>query len=435
MSAAKEKEKKDKKKAKEVALEKAPLRSGSTAIVKKEKEDKNAPPSRNDRIELVKARINKAYAGKGAILSGDEFSNIFMLRRPTGIANLDLALGGGWPAGGLSQIIGEDNAGKTYLADRTMVESQRIYGEESAISACMTESKFDKKFAKEKVGLHISFSPLEIEMIEQSRAKDGLPPLTDVNKAWYRYKVGHFQECIFQTAEQVLEAAVQQVEENVFQIVLIDSFGALLSAAEAESKEGLEGRHYGGASGVITQFMHRLHAALNLPDRFGRPNTTTVLGINQYRENLKATGKYDDPLQIAGGRALKHGKLVDVMLRKGPKIRVGPNKELLVGREVNWKILKGKAGCHDGPSGDYNFYYGEYGYGFGADVYNNLLLAGVQNGAIDQSGAWYSFNGERICQGKDNAAVALMNNPQLMASIQQAIFANSKLDFITKETF
>lgn len=433
MSAAKEKEKKQKKAEKEAEREKAPLK---VAAPKKEKEDKNAPPPRGDRIDIVKARINKAFNGKGAVLSGDEFYNTFMLRRPTGITDLDLSIGGGWPAGGLSQLIGEDNAGKTYLADRTMLETQVIYGPEAAIAACMTESKFDKRFAKEKVGVQIAFSKLELEMMDEARARFGLPMLTDENKAWYRHQIGHFQEAVFSTAEQVLEAAVQLIEENVFQIVLIDSFGALLTAAEAESKEGLEGRHYGGASGVITQFMHRLHSALNLPDKYGRPNTTTVLGINQYRENLKAGGsQYADPLQIAGGRALKHGKLVDVLLKKGPKIRTGPNKELVVGKEIHWSVIKGKAGCHDGGSGTYRFYYGEHGYGFGADIYHNLLMAGVQSGAVEQSGAWYSFQGERICQGQDNAAYAFMQNPALVQRVRDAVFVANKLDFIVRETF
>lgn len=423
--------------AKEDTSNKVPLRPNEPPKAKKEKKEKGTPPTRAERIALVKARINENFEGKGAILSGDEFSNVFTLRRPTGIIDLDIAIGGGFPAGGLSQLVGEDNSGKTYLANRTIAEVQKTYGPESAISACMTESKYDKGFAKWKCGIHISFSKMEIEMIEQARVRDGLPPLDEDTKKWLRFQVGHFQEAIFQTAEQVLEAAVQQVEENVFQIVLIDSFGALLTAAEAEAEAGLEQQHYSGASRVITGFMHRLHSALNLPDRFGRPNTTTVLGINQYRENLKAgNNKYADPLQIAGGRALKHGKLVDVLLKKSSRIWFGkdPNK-IAVGKEINWSIIKGKAGCHDGSTGDYRFYYGEHGFGFGADVYHNLLLTGVQRGVIEQSGAWYGFQGTPICQGQDNAAAGFMANPQLHEAVRQAVFRQAKLDFITKETF
>jgi len=284
--------------------------------------------------------------------------------------------------------------------------------------------------------MHIAMSKMEIDIIEQSRARHGLPPLDQQTLDWLRFQKGHFQESIFQTAEQLLEAAVQQVESNLFQIVLIDSFGALLTAAEAEAEGGLEDRHYGGASGVITSFMHRLHAALNLPDQYGRPNTTTVLGINQYRENLKASGPYANPLQIAGGRALKHGKLVDVLLKKGAKIKEGkyPN-EIIHGKVINWSVLKGKAGCHDGGEGEYRFYYGENGYGFGADVYHNLLMCGVKTGVIEASGAWYGFQGTAICNGQDNAAAAFMTNPTLLEAVRQAIFAKVGLNFITKETF
>jgi len=426
-SAAKEKAKKEKKEAKEEARAKAPI---------KPKAVKNAPLTRAERIELLRTGINKAFEGKGAVLCGDEISNVFTLRRPTGIIDLDISIGGGWPAGGLSQIIGEDNSGKSYLANRTMAEVQKTYGDEAAISVCMTEQKYDKAFAKWKCGMRIPMSPMEIQMLEQARVKDGLPPFTQPEIDWLKDRVGHFQESIFQTAEQVLEAAVQQVEENVFQVVLIDSFGALLTAAEAEAEGGLEDQHFAGASKVITGFMHRLHAALNLPDRYGRPNTTTVLGINQVRENLKASGPYANTLQISGGRALKHGKLVDVLLKKGSKIKVGkyPN-ETILGKEINWTVLKGKAGCHDGGEGEYRFYYGEHGYGFGADIYHNLLQCGVKTGVIEQSGAWYGFQNTAICQGQDNAAHGFMANPPLVEAVRQAIFAKVGLSFITKETF
>lgn len=429
MSAAKEKEKQAKKKEKEVERDKAPLKAAP-------KKDKNAPPSRSERAQLIAARINKAFDGKGAILSAEDTSTVFSLRRPTGIIDLDLGIGGGWPAGGLSQIIGEDNSGKSYLANRSIAMVQDIYGDEAAIGACMTESRYDKAFAKWRCNVRLAFSDLEIKMLEEARAKWGQPPFTADELTWLKYQQGIFQEACFTTAEQVLEAAVQMVEENIYQIVLIDSFGALLTAAEAESKEGLEGRHYGGASGVITQFMHRLHAALNLPDKYNRPNTTTVLGINQYRENLKASGPYADPLQIAGGRALKHGKLVDVLLRKGAKIKVGPEKaQVIVGKEIGWQVIKGKAGCHDGGKGEYRFYYGEHGYFFGADVYHNLLMTGVRMGVVEQSGAWYAFNGNAICQGQDNAAAAFMANPQMYQAIQQALYQKAGLNIITKETF
>jgi recombination protein RecA len=300
----------------------------------------------------------------------------------------------------------------------------------------MTEMKFDKAFAKWKCGVQVAFSPLEIAILEQAARENGAPPFTEEQYEWLCHQMGTFHEAVFATAEQLLETAVQQVESNLYQVVLIDSFGALLTTQEAEDKEGLEGKHYGGASGVITQFMHRLHAALNLPDKNGRPNTTTVLGINQYRENLKASGPYANPLQIAGGRALKHGKLVDVLLEKGAKIWVGPkNAQACVGREVRWSIIKGKAGCHDGPKGDYRFYYGDYGYGFGADVYHNLLLAGVQAGIIEQSGAWFSYKGEHICQGQDNAAKFFMDRPEYVEVVRQAIFNKHNIHVINKETF
>jgi RecA/RadA recombinase len=416
---------------KEIKKEKPP-----EPVTPKKQGKKDERLSLKEELEIVKARINKRYDGKGALLSGKEFSNIFTLRRPTGITQLDVALAGGWPAGGLSQIIGEEGATKSWLANSTIKHIQNTYGEEAVIAVCMTEMPYDKAFGKWQCGLRIAYSDQEIEMLEQANAARGLPPFTPEQVAWLKDSVGEFQQAIFSTAEQLLETACDLVETNLYQLVLIDSFGALLTSAEAEAKEGLESKHYGGAAGVITQFMHRLHAALNLPDRRGRPNTTTVLGINQYRENLKASGPYANPLNIAGGRALKHGKLVDLLLEKGSKIWVDQGGvKHQVGREISWSLLKGKAGCHDGPRGKYSFYYGESGYGFGVDIYQDLLIAGVSSGVIKQSGSWYSYDGKNLFQGQNSSAEFFLNNIELVDVIRQSIFKQNGIRFITKESF
>jgi recombination protein RecA len=398
---------------------------------------KGEAPMMRDRkahIALVTQSINDQFKGRAVLRTGSQITNVFVLRRPTGITTLDSALGGGLPAGGLTQIIGRYSSGKSYLANLIMASAQKNYGEQFAAAACMTEMRFDKAFAKAKCGLRIPYSEDEIEVFRQINAENGNAPFTPEYEAWLRDGVGTFVEGVGGTAETVLEAAVQLVESNDFQIVLIDSFGALLTAAEAEHEEGLEGKHRGGAAMVVTQFMHRLHAALNLPDKDGRPNTTTVIGVNQYRDNVGA-GLYGNPMKVGGGHALAHGKLVDLHVEQGPRIKVAvsANQNVIVGKEINWEILKGKAGCHDGPKGTYSFYFGEHGHGFGIDIYADLLIAGLQAGIIEQAGAWFSYRGEKIGQGKDNVAVYLYQNPEVFQGISKEILKAVGLNFIVKE--
>ncbi len=385
-------------------------------------------------IEALQATINKAFKGQAVVRQGSEITNVFMLRRPTGIVSLDLKIGGGVPAGGLTQIIGRFSSGKTYLSNRIMIEAQKTYGDDFAAAACMTEQRYDKKHAKWKHGLRIAFSDDEIEVFRKINHDNGVADFTPEQIAWLKDQVGSFSEVVGASAEQLLEVACQLVESNLYQIVLIDSFGALLTKAEAEAEEGLEQKHRGGAAMVVTQFMHRLHAALNLPDRYGRPNMTSVIGINQYRDNVGRDAQWN-PMKVAGGHALAHGKLLDIHVESGAKIKypVSKNEVVIVGKEINWEILKGKAGCHDGPKGTYKFYFGEHGHGFGADVYSDLIVAGLETAVVQQAGAWFKYNGEMLGQGEAQAAYNLHQNPDLLQKIRKDIFRVAGLQFITSE--
>jgi recombination protein RecA len=390
---------------------------------------------RGDQIAALMQSVNKQYKGGAIIRQGSDITNVFMLRRPSGIISLDLRIGGGAPAGGLTQIIGKYSAGKSTLANLIMAEVQRNYGNDFAGAACMTEQRYDKDYAKRRCGLRIAFSDAEIAVVRQSYRDQGYPDFdfTPEHIVWFKDQVGYFTETLGATAEQLLEVAVQQIESNLFQVILIDSFGALLTKAEAEAEEGLDQKHRGGSSMVITQFMHRLHAALNMPDRYGRPNTTTVLGINQARDNMGKDAQWN-PLKAAGGNALAHGQLLNIHVEQGARIRQVVGKEnRIVGKEINWEIMKGKAGCHDGPKGTYKFYYGQEGFGFGIDIYSDLLVAGLQTAVIQQSGAWYSYQEERLGQGEVNVARTLYSNPDLLQKIRRDIFKTAGLNFIVRE--
>jgi recombination protein RecA len=407
---------------------------GAPPVEKKGKKKEEPEVSKQEQIDTLLGKINSQYKGRAILRQGSQITNVFLLRRPTGITTLDLKIGGGLPAGGLTQIIGKFSAGKSYLANKVMAKCQENYGENFAAFVAMTEMPYDKGFAKIQCGLRIAYSEEEIALLRDIQLKKGLPDFNPEQYAWMRDGVGRFVEGKAATAEGLFEVTAQMVEANCFQVVLIDSFGALLTKAEAEAEEGLEQKYRGGASTVVTAFMHRIHAALNLPDAQGKPNTTTIIGINQYRDNVNA-GVYGNPMKHAGGNALAHGKLVDIHIEQGAKIRVALSKSenLIVGKEINWEILKGKAGCHDGPRGTYKLYLGEGGYPFGFDFYSDLLSAGLQAEVIQQSGAWYSYQGEYIGQGENAVAQTLYKNPEVTEQIRSEIFKKAGLSFIVRE--
>lgn len=386
-----------------------------------------------EKAALVVDRINKRFAKAGGrIRTADEMVNTFLIRRPTGITGLDRWIAGGFPAGGLVQLVGEDGSGKSYLRDRTIAQVQAIYGKDTRIALAQTETIYDKRTAK-KNGVRIALSKDEIEMEEDAKKRK----LTPEELAKAKDQVGEFYEIRYAAAEELLEATAQMIESNTCQLCSIDSFGALMTRAEMEHDEGLDGKHRGGSAAVITQFMHRLHSALNT-DVDGHPNTTTVIGINQYRDNMKAATKFDKQYREAGGWSLKHGKLIDILLSKGGPIWLKEGtKYLNLGKEINWEILKGKAGCHDGPKGKFKFYFGEHGKAYGADISGDLALCGIQEGVIQGSG-WYTLTNEEgevlfKVQGEPNLTKKLRKDPELRKTLKSMIFKKAGLDFLTKE--
>ncbi len=423
MSEKKKKEPINEKKAKkEEAESKAP-----TVPKRKAKEDS----SREERLEVLKQNINVSFKGRVLLQSGDEFSNVFILRRPTGITSLDIAIGGGMPAGGLTQIIGFDGAGKDYIVNRTIANLQAIYGPRTAVCFAMTELAYDKVYAK-KCGVRVAFTDQEIENWEAAMGRK----FTAEERHWATDKIGVIDQIMAGNAEELLEATAQIIESNLYQIVVINSFGALLTKAEEEADGGIADKHYGGAAGPITAFIKRLHSALNLPDAKGKPNLTTVIGINQVRENLGKDAQWN-PVRTAGGRALKHGKLIDIMLTAKSKIPMpGSDNKIFIGKEVHWDIIKGKAGCHDGPKGMYPFYYGEHNYPFGADVYQDLIAVAVQRGLVQMAGAWLSYEGDGFtfkAQGAVNFSHQIAATQGAFDHLRKKVFDMSSIQFITQE--
>lgn len=388
--------------------------------------------SRAELAAQTAAMINQKLKNPNAVQVGEQFMNTFLIRRPTGITSLDLHCAGGFPAG-LTQVIGKASAGKNGLANCVIRECQTNYGAEASIFACMIESVYDKYYAKRQ-GVRIAYTDDEILMVKQAYADMGFPEMTPEQEAWFRDGIGTFHHMIDGSAEEKLDAVVMAVASNAYQIVLLDSLGVLNPEGE-EEKDLSDARKVGAEAALVTRFMKKLHSAMNSRDKYNRPNTTTIIAINQHRENIQ--NPYD--LQ-EGANSLKHGKLLDILLSSGSKIlkddtaKEDPYKNPVIGKNTYWRIIKGKAGCHDGPSGSYNFYFGEQGFDFGPDVVGDLILTATFHGVMERNGAWYSYNGESVGCGIIQASKTIKERG-LFQQIRKEVFKHAGVSFLIKEPF
>lgn len=311
--------------------------------------------------------------------NADSVTNPFLLRRPTGIASLDLAIGGGWPAGGLSQIAGVDGAGKNALCWQTLAMTQKIYGENSAIGWCWTEYPLDKEFARQ-FGVVIPMSDEDIEYENLARMRDGRKKLTKSEIKKRKQKIGDFVVVDKGSTEKRLQAVVEMVRSNLFQVIVVDSLGALLTEVQDEADLD-ENPQLSSEARLVTRFQQKLWGAYG--ESFdGGVNWTSVLAINQVRANM-STAKYKKEWKVAGAHALRHGKLMDVWVSKKDRIPKDRSKPA-EGRVVGWELAKAKAGAHDGPTGLV-----PYQYDTGFDLAEDLIDLAKQIGVLEQSGSNY----------------------------------------------
>jgi len=384
----------------------------------KKKIEKIDTSERRKKLENVVEDINRKIPG--AISFAEDTDGSFILRRPTGILSLDNALRGGFPKG-IIEIIGEPNIGKTALVCKTAVEVQNNYKENSCIGIIAIE-KFDKKFWKD-LGLKIAFSDEEIKYMEEGLGRK----LTETEYSQYKEQVGEIVISPALTVEDALEVCLGMVKSKLFQLIIVDSIGAVVT--DAQNEKTLDEKTYGGIAGPMGTFVNKVNL-LN--------ENTTILIVNQLRDNLKMKNPYDDPYKEAGGWALKHAKLVSLRMTRGEQIKKKvQTNDLIIGRYVNWVIKKGKGGTPEGSKGSYPFYKGKYGYTLGIDTIQDIILTGVEYDVIEKAGAWFSFDGEKLGQGLEEATENLRKTPKKVEEIVSKVWELDKEKnnyvFITKE--
>ena len=318
---------------------------------------------RKKALELALAQIEKQF-GKGSImkLDGSVIKDIPVI--PTGSLSLDEALGvGGVPRGRIIEIYGPESSGKTTLTLSIIKQSQHLGGVAAFIDA---EHAFDSAYAK-KVGVK-----LEELLVSQP-----------------------------DTGEQALEIAETLVRSSAVDLVVIDSVAALTPRAEIEGEMG--DAHMGLQARLMSQALRKLTAAIN-------KSKTCVIFINQIR--MKIGIMFGNPETTTGGRALKFYASVRIDLRKIDSIKVG---ETFVGNRVKAKIVKNKVAP---PFREAEF---EIHFDEGISQASDLLDLALKYEIIQKSGTWFSFENEKIGQGRENACKFLKENPKTMAKIEKEV--------------
>lgn len=407
---------------------------------KKERTPREAPLAVGMSLEERRARINKLLAasekayGAGCVQVASQTNMSYLLRRPTGIISLDLALAGGFPASAPSVIVGPDGAGKDYLLWRTAAETQRIYGDDFCMAVYFTEFRPDKRYMKDFCGLQIAFSEEELLELDQARHSKKLRGLTADELDHYRRQIGEFISVVGISADQGFDQMFEFLDANICQIVAVNSIGFLQTEAKEAVDSLQEFAQRSSEATLLSKALPKFAMYLNRGS-----NETSLLLLNQVRSN-------DTPKRTMPGRpsldrdqyktaanawALKHGKAIELMIHNGPKI-YDKDTESYLGRKKQWELTKGKLGTHEGIKGEFNYYYGE-----GADIAGDLIATAVQLGVIEMSGTWLTYPDKKFgfkCQGEPKA-VALLNKPdhgELVDALRDACFQAADVTFRDK---
>lgn len=317
------------------------------------------PADKQKAVQLAMDQIERQF-GKGSImqLGGQVLSDVPVIS--TGSLALDRALGvGGIPRGRVTEIFGPESGGKTTLALHIMAEAQKRHGLAAFIDA---EHALDVMYAK-KLGVN---------------CEDLLVSQPD-------------------TGEQALEIAEVLVRSGAMDVVVIDSVAALVPRAELEGDMG--DVHMGLQARLMSQALRKLTASISR-------SMTAVIFINQIR--MKIGVMFGNPETTPGGKALKFYSSVRLDIRKIGNIKEGQE---VVGSRTRVKVVKNKL-APPFKEAEFDIMYGE-----GISTAGDLLDMAVQTEVIDKSGAWYSFDKERIGQGRENAKNFLKENPDVSARI------------------
>ncbi len=317
-------------------------------------------------LEMAMSQIEKQF-GKGSVMKLGEFKAMEIEAIPTGSLSLDIALGiGGVPRGRIIEVYGPESSGKTTLALHVVAEAQKMGGEAAFIDA---EHALDPVYAK-KLGV-------DIDNLIVSQPDTG---------------------------EQALEITESLVRSGALDVIVVDSVAALVPKAEIDGDMG--DSHMGLQARLMSQALRKLAGALN-------KTKTVLIFINQLREKIGIM--FGNPETTTGGRALKFYASVRMDIRKIENIKQDGE---IKGSRARVKVIKNKV-APPFREAEFDIMYGE-----GISKEGNVLDMAVNLDIIEKAGSWFSYNGEKIGQGRENVKKYLRENPDILEEVENKVRDN-----------
>ena len=333
---------------------------------KKKKSAVVAPVSAEEKkkaLATALSQIEKDF-GKGTIMKLGENAHMNVAAIPTGSLTLDLALGiGGVPRGRIVEIFGPESSGKTTVALHIAAEVQKMGGEAAFIDA---EHALDPVYAK---ALGVNIDNLLVSQPD--------------------------------SGEQALEITDALVRSGAIDVVVVDSVAALVPQQEVDGEMGSS--HVGLQARLMSQALRKLSGSI-------AKTSCVVIFINQLREKVGVM--YGNPETTPGGRALKFYASVRIDVRKVENLKQGDE---VYGNRVRCKVVKNKV-APPFRVAEFDILYGK-----GISKAGEIVDIAMELGLVQKSGSWFSYNGERLAQGKDNARKAIASNPSLMKELEEKI--------------
>ena len=331
----------------------------------------NENPEKMKALEMALSQIEKQF-GKGSVMKLGEYKAMNVEAIPTGALSLDIALGiGGIPRGRIIEVFGPESSGKTTLALHIIAEAQKMGGEAAFIDA---EHALDPVYAK-----HVG---VDIDNLIVSQPDTG---------------------------EQALEIAEALVRSGALDIIVVDSVAALVPKAEIDGDMG--DAHVGLQARLMSQALRKLAGVIN-------KSKCVIVFINQLREKVGVM--FGNPETTPGGRALKFYASVRLDIRK---VEILKQDGEVVGNRAKVIVVKNKVAP---PFREAEF---DIVYGKGISREGNILDLGVNLELIEKSGSWFSYNGDRIGQGRENVKRYLEENPEVANEIEKKIREKSSEAF------
>ena len=314
-------------------------------------------------LDLALSQIEKQF-GKGSIMRLGEGAKLNLDIVPTGSLDLDIALGiGGLPKGRIIEIYGPESSGKTTVALHVIAEAQKLGGNAAFIDA---EHALDPAYA-ERLGVDV-----ENLVISQP-----------------------------DTGEQALEITEALVRSGAIDVIIVDSVAALVPKAEIEGEMG--DSHMGLQARLMSQALRKIAGAVN-------KSNTIIIFINQLREKIGVM--FGNPETTTGGRALKFYSSIRMDIRRIDSIKQGDE---ILGNRTRIKVVKNKVAP---PFKQAEF---DIMYGTGISKIGSILDVGVLAGVVNKSGSWYSYNDQKLGQGRENSKEFLRENPEMTAEIERKV--------------